>query len=145
MGKVRALSATGVAISAAIFGLAGPAAASDYNRTVNICNYSNEGVQVAKVSDQAGGMVSEGWYLYDNGECATLTGRFMRIKASDGGTWNFHEAPTTQFCVTSSAFTIYSPNRQSACDTYGGTMATFASVPAGSGTYNYNLRPAAAR
>lgn len=137
-----ALLTTGFAVSGAIVGWAGPAAASDSNRTVNICNYSNERVQVAKVSDQAGGMAGEGWYTYVNGECGTLTGRFMRIKASDGGTWSFNGTFTTQFCVASKAFTIYSPNSQSACDTYGGTMAEFSSVPAGSGTYNFNLRPA---
>jgi uncharacterized membrane protein len=141
MGKFGALLATGVAVSGAVVGFAAPAAASDFNRTVNICNYTNRTVQVAKVSDQAGGMASEGWYTYDNGECSTLTGRFMRIKASDGATWSFNGTFTTQFCVSSKAFTIYSPSSQSACDTFGGTMATFSSVPAGSGTHKINLRP----
>ncbi|GIF02331.1 DUF1036 domain-containing protein [Paractinoplanes rishiriensis] len=141
MGKIGVLLATGAAVSGAVVGFAGPAAASDYNRTVNICNYSNERVQVAKISDQAGGMVSEGWYSYENGECSTLTGRFMRIKSADGSTWTFSGTYTTQFCVASKAFTIYSPNSESACDTYGGTMATFSSVPAGSGTHKINLRP----
>jgi uncharacterized membrane protein len=125
-----------------VVGGAGPAAASDSNRTVNICNYSNESVQVAKVSDRAGGMVSEGWYTYSNGECSTLTGRFMRVQAADDGTWTFSATFTTRFCVASKPFTIYSPNSESACDTYGGRMETFSSVPAGSGTYNFNLRPA---
>jgi uncharacterized membrane protein len=141
--KLSALLATVIAVSGAVVGFAGPAAASDFNRTVNICNYSNRNAQVAKVSDQAGGMVSEGWYTYVNGECGTLTGRFMRIKAANGDTWSFSGTFKTQFCVSSMAFTIYSPNSESACDTYGGTMATFSSVPAGSGTYNLNLRPAA--
>lgn len=137
------LLATGVAVPVAIVGSAEAATASDYNRRVNICNYANETVQVAKVSDQAGGMASEGWYTYANGECSVLTGRFMRVKASDGGTWEFDGTELSQFCVASKPFTIYSPGSQTACDTYGGTMATFSSVPAGSGTYTFNLRPAA--
>jgi uncharacterized membrane protein len=143
MRKAGALLATGITFSVAIVGWAGPARASDSNRLVNICNYSNQKVSVARVLDMPGGMVSSGWQNYANGECRALDARFMRIQAyADGSTYWQLATFTSQFCVTNEAFTIYSPSSPSACRTAVGYMTPFYSVPAGSETYNLNLRPA---
>jgi uncharacterized membrane protein len=85
--------------------------------------------------------VSEGWWTYVNGECSEMTARYLRIRAASEGGWALDDEPTSDFCVKSEVFEIFSPMGRSSCDTAGGYMATFSSVPSGSGTYQYNLGP----
>ncbi len=141
MKKIGSLLAIGVVAAGTVAALAEPAMASDYNRTVRICNHANERIQVARVLDESGSMVSRGWYGIDNGDCVSLVGRFMRIKSASH-TWNFRDSYTTQFCVSREAFRIYQPSGQASCSTAGGYMATFSSVPAGDGVLDFIPGPA---
>jgi uncharacterized membrane protein len=142
MRKVGALLTAGATFSGVIVGLAGPASASDSNRPVNVCNYSNRKVSVARVLDMPGGMVSKGWTNYENGVCKVLDARFLRMQSYGGGStiWTF-DTYESEFCAKNEVYVIYSPSSPSACTIAGGFMTSFSSVPAGSGTYTFNLRP----
>lgn len=141
MKRIGALLAAGAIVTGAVVGLAEPAMASDYNRTVYFCNHANQTISIARVVDESGSLVSRGWYNIQNEQCQSLTGRFMRIKSSDHN-WEFRGSYNTQFCVSDTAFGIYSPSGTASCRTAGGYMTSFSSVPAGSGVYNFTAGPA---
>ncbi|MFC4068497.1 DUF1036 domain-containing protein [Actinoplanes subglobosus] len=142
MRTAGALLAAGATLSVAVLGIAGPARASDYNRPVNICNYSNKKAAIARVLDSAGGMVSRGWTHVENGQCKVLDARFllMQVYGDRDTVWRF-DTFSSQFCAKSESYVIYSPGSASACTDTNGSMRSFSSVPAGSGRYDFNLRP----
>lgn len=116
---------------------------SSSDRLVHICNHSNGGVYVALAQDYQGDFASRGWWSIDNTGCRDLWARYLYVERVGNPNYHWYISPDLlSMCVVyPGPFTVFQPYSAFACSTAGGRMVSYASVPEGSGTYNWTLGP----